>query len=130
LRYSLRPYNVKYEIVYKFHLLDSGMRRWAFILAILGIFLLFLVLFFSGEEKITDSDKLMSLEENTKVIVRGEIIEERIFGQNYILIMDNGIELICNCRGYSGKNISATGIVSEFNGKKRIEVLRLMEEDN
>ena len=100
------------------------MRRVSFILTILGIFTL-LILLDSSPIKINSISDLDSLEENQKVITSGLVISERPYGNAKLLILDNKIELICSCPSYLNKNITAIGILNEFN-KKRIKILEII----
>ena len=102
------------------------MRRWAFVIAVLGLFVLFLF-FNSGAKDIECYENLQSLGLNSVVDVRGLVVEEKlIFGGTKILVLENGVELICDCPdNFEGEEIFAEGIVSEFEKMKQISVLRI-----
>ncbi|MBI5803768.1 hypothetical protein HY450_00825 [Candidatus Pacearchaeota archaeon] len=102
------------------------MRRFAFVAAIIGMFFLFL--FFEAKPtEIRGIEDLNKLEVNKKVLIFGEIVEARvIYGRTRIFILDNGIEILCECYGFSeGDLIEVEGVVSEFEGKKQVEVLSI-----
>lgn len=94
--------------------------------ALLGILILISILFFQPIKEIASQEDLNATEENQKVIVEGKAIQIRQFGQSNLLILDNKIELICNCPQFLNKNVSATGLVDNFN-KKRVRVLKISE---
>jgi len=101
------------------------MRRWAFVVTVLGMFVLSLFLSF-GEKKV---ESLEGLELNQRVSVSGKVVDERvIFESTKLLVLDSDIELICEgCLGvFDGRKVSAVGVVSEFEGKKQVEVLKIV----
>jgi hypothetical protein len=102
------------------------MRRYAFILTILGLFTLFLLLFVLPPKTIQNPEDFQFLEENQKVQVHGKVVKETLRTNEKILILDNEIELICDrsCPSYLNKEISAIGLLEKFN-KPQIIVLRI-----
>ena len=103
------------------------MRRFAFVIAIVGLFLLALLLNQKPKE-VSDYEGLRNFEINSKVIVEGRVVSEKlIYDGNKILTLDNGLELICECsENFKGKIVEVVGIVEEYNDKKQIRVLRLL----
>jgi len=107
------------------------MRRFAFIIAIIGMFVL--SLFMGGEGKEIESyEELQGLEINAKVSVSGKVLEEKvIYEGTKLFILDTGIDLVCECiESFEGKEIEVEGIVSEFEGIKQVRVLRVVIEGN
>jgi len=99
------------------------MRRWAFIIVVLGMFFLGFMLVQEGKV-VSSLEELEDLEVNQKVVIEGEIIESRLlYGNTRLLKLDSGIELICEC-SFSG-SVKVDGIVSEYEGKKQVEVLKI-----
>ena len=104
------------------------MRRWAFIIGILGLFILILIMFFSGEIKVESGRELENLEVNQQVVVRGGVVGERSFGEGVKFKLDNEIFVICdNCGfGFVGKEIEVYGVVEDIYGEKMVGVLRMV----
>jgi hypothetical protein len=103
------------------------MRKWAFIISILGMFILVLVLNVSPI-KIETYSELEKLEVNTKVSMSGIVVSERIIYEGTKLFeMSNDIELVCECLdNLEGKQINVIGIVEEYKDKKQIRVLEII----
>ncbi len=100
------------------------MRRIAFVISLVGIFVL-LGAFMLPAKNVGSAEDLEKLEINTKVILSGKVENERVYGDFRILSV-NGISVICNCPGdYLGKNVEILGKVSEYEGKIQIEILRI-----
>lgn len=101
------------------------MRRWAFVIAILGLFVLVLVFGFNRIE-VSSLDELLLLEINQRVFLTGNIVSERvIYSGTWLLVLDSGIEMVCSCtRSFFGQ-VDVEGVVSEYNGKKQVEVLKI-----
>ena len=104
------------------------MRRLAFILTILGILSLAILMNLPAKE-ISSKEELENLEINQKVAIHGKVISERILYETQkLLILDNKIELVCECpQTFKDKNISVLGIVSEYDGKKQVTVLKIIQ---
>ncbi|MBI2451622.1 hypothetical protein HYV50_00925 [Candidatus Pacearchaeota archaeon] len=102
------------------------MRKIAFVIMIVGMFLMF-VLLNSSYEEIIDIRDLDNLITNKRVEISGKVVEEKnSYGENFILVLDNGFELICECsRIYRGKEIRVLGKVESYKDKKRIRVLKI-----
>jgi len=102
------------------------MRRFAFVVAVLGMLVLVFLLIGDPEE-ILDYGDLEDLEVNERIVVSGKVESERfIFRGSKLLILEEGIEVICECVGdYEGKEIVVEGIVSEFEGEKQVSALKI-----
>jgi len=102
------------------------MRRFAFVIAITGLFFL-LVMINIGAKEIFSYEELYELEVNTKVVVSGRVVDERvIFEGTKIFVLRGGIELICDCLvNLEGEDVNVEGIVEEYEGKKQVRVLRI-----
>lgn len=107
------------------------MRRWAFTVAILGIFVLSFFLNFGGKE-ISDGKKLEKLEINTRVFVSGIVESERTISNGRKLMnLENRIVLVCECSGiFVNEKVFVEGVVSEFEEEKQITVLRISVLEN
>lgn len=104
------------------------LRKYAFIVAILGIAVLLGLLILSPKE-LDSSDELDSMEINEKVVLEGKVESERDFGDFRILSV-NSIEIVCECgdeESYLDKKVKIIGLVEEFNEKKQVRVLRIIE---
>tara|TARA_Y100000310_G_C20682631_1_gene816889 strand:- start:232 stop:636 length:405 start_codon:yes stop_codon:yes gene_type:complete len=106
------------------------MRRWAFIVAILGLFVLAWLLFNLEEKEVFGEADLGGLVANTRVVVSGVVEEEKSYGSGARMILDNGVELVCDCFGFGGKSVEAVGIVEDYTGVKRVRVLRIVIIEN
>ena len=99
------------------------MRRIAFILYFVGMFVLVLLFMKSAREV----ESLDGLEINSRVAVSGTVVEERaIYAETVLLTLDSGIEGICECsRNFEGKSVKIEGVVSEYESEKQITVERI-----
>ncbi|MCH8308967.1 MAG: hypothetical protein IIB17_00550 [Chloroflexi bacterium] len=72
--------------------------------------------------------ELEELEINRKVFVSGEVVSEKvIFGERKVFVLNSGIELVCDCFGINiGGEIEVVGVVSEYDGRKQVEVLEIV----
>jgi hypothetical protein len=104
------------------------MRRWAFVVMIVGMFVLFLLLE-KGPIAVESYSDLEELEINERVSFEGRVIEERIIYEDTKLFeLENGIELICECLdNFEGKEIKVIGIVEEYNGRRQVRVSFIRE---
>jgi len=101
------------------------MRRFAFVIAILGMFVLVLLLN-KSEIEVNNYEELEGLEINERVIVNGFVVSERYIFEEVLLTLDNNLELICECVGnFEGREINAVGVVEDYKGKKQIRVLEI-----
>lgn len=103
------------------------MRRLAFIVAIVGLFVFALVLN-SGVKTLDSYGDLEKLEVNQRVFVSGKVIDEKVvFGNERVLVLNNGIEMICECeRSYKGSLVEVEGIVESYMGRKQVRILKIV----
>jgi len=103
------------------------MRRFAFVVLIVGMFVLVAALGF-GEKKVMSYGDLIELEVNQKVFLRGVVESERvIYEGTKLIVLENGVELICGCSEiFYGKSAEVNGIVEEYEGKKQVRVLEII----
>lgn len=114
-------------------------RRWTFVGSIVGLFVLLLIMVYSGEGRIGSLEELESLEVNEKVVLIGEIESERKFGDGVLLVLvleegdkesgeDEKIEVLCSSCGYGnvGKRAEIFGLVREIYGVKKVEALKVV----
>jgi hypothetical protein len=101
------------------------MRRWAFVIVIVGMFVLVWFLGFDVEI-VRSFEDLSGLEINQKVELNGTVVGERRIANGKILDLDSNISLVCSCLGdFLGLEISVEGVVSEYDGKRQVDVLKL-----
>ncbi len=101
------------------------MKNYALGVVLIGIVILSFLILFDEPEEVNNKEELSELGVNSKVSVNGIVESEREFGEDYILKLDNEIELICDCVGYEGKNVETMGKVEEIYGKRYVRVLRI-----
>ncbi len=101
------------------------MRRYAFIISLLGIFSLLLILILSKPIPITSQSQLSSLQDNQKLLIEGKVIKQT----SSTLYLNNNLSLLCDssCPQVLNKNISALAIKDSFNDKTQLKILRLKE---
>jgi len=93
------------------------MRRKAFVVFILGMFILMLSFSFDGT---------MDGEVGSRVSVSGTVVSEKVFGEERLLVLDSGINIICECSGkWKGEKILVEGIIEEYNELKRVRALTI-----
>lgn len=98
------------------------MRRWSFIVAVLGI--LILLLFLRKEPiKVGSLDDVI---EGTKVEVVGTIVSEGSFDKFSVMKIDD-IEIVCSCFGFKDKEVRIIGSVEVYEGRKQVRVLEISE---
>ena len=99
------------------------MRRYAFIIAILGIFALLLILILSKPLPISSPSELSKFQDNQKLLIDGKVIKQTAS----TLYLNNNFSLICDssCPQYLNKNISAIAIKDSFNDKTQLKILRI-----
>lgn len=97
------------------------MRRWAFIIFVSGVFVMFVLANLSPEE-IESGEELSSVELNARVSVSGNVVGERVIYEGTRLIqLDNGIKILCECdEDFEGKEIKVVGKVSDYNGERQV----------
>jgi hypothetical protein len=103
------------------------MRKLAFLTASLGLIILAVLIKFQAPLVINSESDLLSLEDNQKVSISSQVIDEKISSTSRTLILENNITLYCPCKyleSLKGKNIAATGIIDTYQ-KTRINILTL-----
>ena len=101
------------------------MKNYAFGVALIGLVILSFLILFDEPKEVNDKVELSELTVNKKVSVKGIVKNEREFGENYILKLENEIELICECVGFEGKEVEIVGKVEEVYGERYLRVLRM-----
>jgi len=106
------------------------LRKYAFIVSILGIAVLLGLLILSPRE-LGSLEELDNIEINEKVVLEGKVESERDFGDFKVLSI-RGIEIVCECGGeddgsYLNKEVKIIGLVEEFRDKRQVRVLRIVE---
>ncbi len=98
------------------------MRRYAFILTILGILLLFLLLSLQKPISITPKTNLNNTLQNQRVELTGIVTE-----QTYTTItIDDNLKLNCeSCPAYLNKKVVIIGSVETWTTEPRIKVLEI-----
>ena len=80
-------------------------------------------------EKPKEAEKtdLAMMLQNEKISVAGKVIEEKIFPKKVILLLDNNITLVCNCRlpSLQGKNIMAVARINRYQRLTELKILTL-----
>ena len=91
------------------------------------MFFMSLLLEFGSVKEIESYTEIEEMEVNTKIRTRGLIIEESIlYGETKLLELENGVQLICECsENFEDKEVLAEGVVSEYEGKKQMTVLKI-----
>ena len=82
---------------------------------------------FSKPLEISSQKDLLNLQNNQKVFIQGNVIDDKIYSSSRILFLDNNITLYCDCPALprlKDKNISAIGIIDTFQ-KTKIKVLKI-----
>jgi len=108
------------------------MKKYAFIVSILGISVLLTLLLVVPEE-ITENS-MDAMEINEKIYLEGVINKELDYGDFKILELEiDGessrlIDVVCDCKeSYLEKKVSVIGVVEEYEGEKQVRVLSIME---
>ncbi|MEM3405571.1 MAG: hypothetical protein QW117_01190 [Candidatus Pacearchaeota archaeon] len=93
-----------------------------------------LILFYIQEKtfpKVINICEIEKLKENEYVSVYGKVIEERELAKNfYLLILENSsckLEIICNCKNFTNKNIEVIGKISYYKNKTQINAEKIIE---
>lgn len=107
-----------------------SMRRFALPLAILGIFLLLLMLLFQKPLEINSPEELKNLKNNQIIYTEGKVIKETKASFNNYLTLDNSLVLSCkSCLSYKNKSITTLARVSFYKNKTYLNVIKLEEND-
>lgn len=103
------------------------MRKLAFIVSLLTLFFLLIYINLSSPIQITSEKDILKLEQNQKVSMQGNVIDEKSSGNSRTLILNNNITLYCNCPSLprlKNKNITAIGFIDTFQ-KTKIKILKI-----
>ena len=103
------------------------LRIFALIMAIIGVSFLIGMLIWPNYELVVDMSDLQKLEINDQVVLIGKVQDVRDFGGFFVMDV-NDIDVVYNCDeecDYSGKDVEVKGLVSVYESKKQIEVLRM-----
>ena len=102
------------------------MRRYAFVIVILGMFAMVLLLNKNPAE-INSFEELKNFEVNTRVKVEGRVLQKiNLYDEVVLLKLNKNIELICECNeSFVNKTVNAVGKVEEYKNKKQIMVLEI-----
>ena len=103
------------------------MRKIAFMLTIIGIFVLLMLLNFSAPVIVDNYSSISKLEDNTKVQAQGRVISERtLYGETKLLKLDNGIEITCkSCLSYINRTLEVMGTIERYQNKTQILALSI-----
>ncbi len=102
------------------------MRKIAFIITMICLFILAFLLLNQKTIEITSKEDIFNLKDNEKIVVEGKVSEERPSGNSRIIKLDNGIDFYCeNCPSYLNKKIKVYGIIEDYNSKKQINILKI-----
>jgi len=90
----------------------------AFVVFILGMFLLFFYLQYLPTEVSDISGKIL----NSRVVISGKVVSERIiYSGTRLLEIEGGIVVLCECdNSFLGKNVRVVGKIKEYNGKRQV----------
>lgn len=93
--------------------------------SIIGIFLLLMISFYIQPKEITSYSHL---KENDYVKVHGKIISSRYFSESdfSILLLENNITIICDCKFPVNKTIIAEGKVEEYKNTLQINAEKII----
>ena len=106
------------------------MRRYVFIITILGIFTLLLIYIFQSPAPFNHKQNLSEIINNQLLTIQGQVIEETTNNNYKTLLLNNKISLICPlpCPSFLNKNISAIVKYEEY--YERLKVLEIKEIKN
>lgn len=97
------------------------MRRWAFVVFVIGIFVMF-ILANQLIEEVMDETDLSRLELNARVSLSGKVVGEKIiYDGTKLLELEDGIEVVCESDfSFVDRNVRVIGKVSEYDGKRQV----------
>jgi len=101
------------------------MRRYAFIISILGIFILLLIYISQKPLPFNNKQNLSEIKNNQLLAIEGKVIKETQGNYYKTILLDNNIKLICDnpCPLLLNKNISVIVKYEEYyNQLKIIEI--------
>jgi hypothetical protein len=101
--------------------------RETLLLSLLGLIILALLVLFAQPTELKSQLDLPNFEDNQKVLVSGQIIDEKIYSNSRTLLLTNNITLYCLCKNVpplKGKKISSIGLLDTYQ-KTKINVLEI-----
>ncbi len=103
------------------------MRKFSFILTILGISVLLLLLFALPPTKISSPSQINSYISNQKFLIESEVIKETYSQNSKTLHLKNNLSLSCTlpCPALLNKKISAIVKLERYNNKNYLKILEL-----
>lgn len=103
------------------------MRRLAFAITIIGIFVLLILLNLSSLIIINNSSDLSKLTDNTKVQTTGRVVSERVlYEDTKLLKLDNNIEILCQaCPSYVNRTLEVIGTSEIYINRTQINALKI-----
>ena len=103
------------------------MRRLAFAITIIGIFVLIILLNLSSPLVVDSSSSLSKLVDNSKVQVTGRVISERIlYEDTNLLKLDNNIEVLCQaCPTYINRTLQVIGTSETYINRTQVTALKI-----
>lgn len=98
------------------------MRKYVFILSIIGIILLLALSIFLPPKSVLSPQELNVLQPSQKVLVTGEVVKQT----SSSIYLSNDFILSCpNCPDYKNKTISAICTIDQYNNRTYLNVLRI-----
>jgi len=98
------------------------MRRFTFIITILGIFILILLLLFQTPISISSQSQLNKLQANQKILITGRVIKQTTSN----IYLNNNFTIQCeDCPDYKNQDISTIVILNKYNNKNYLKALRI-----
>jgi len=103
------------------------MKRLAFAITIIGIFVLIILLNLSSPTVINNYSELSKLTDNTKVQTTGRVVSERIlYEDTKLLKLDNNIEILCQaCPLYINRTLEVIGTIETYINRTQINALKI-----
>ena len=101
------------------------MRRISFIVAILGIFVLILLIWVIPARHVESVSDLGGVEDNQRVILSGVVESERNY-YGALVFEINDIKMICSgCPSLKGKHVGVEGILEKYEDNVQVDVLQI-----
>lgn len=105
------------------------MKYLALLLALSGLFTLFILLLFQSPHPVNSPSSLNDLAKNQKILLSGNLIKDSPLGKDRLLALDSGFEIICkkcsSLESYKNKNISIIAFPEKFRNKTYLYALEI-----
>lgn len=101
------------------------MRRYSFIFAILGIFILFLWYVNEDYVFVEKEEDLEGLSVNEKVYFISNVSEITGFGEENRFFFDNGLSAVCDCY-FQGIGVEIYGKIEEIEGERFVRIHKIV----